>query len=216
MKITRYTGRIVFIAVLLTVSLLFLFRETILLNAGRFMAPEASGNADVVILEGTESIEAGAVAEGINLLSSGRAARIIVVIHEMPVQERSFALPDNYPSLVKRNLKNAGLKEEQFRIIRTPVHKPITLTEATIVLQTLSKEGVESAILLSAGFHTRRSFLAYRQAGAPLNIRIIPRAFFNHYHLDNWWFQDPGMHDFLSEVFKLGYYQIRGYLPERL
>ena len=80
-----------------------------------------------------------------------------------------------------------GLKETDFKIIETPIRNPVTLTAARVALDALSRENVKSAILLSAGFHTRRSFLAYQFAGIPLQIKIFPTACFTEYELEQWW-----------------------------
>ncbi|HYB19576.1 MAG TPA: hypothetical protein VEH09_01535, partial [Thermodesulfobacteriota bacterium] len=124
--------------------------------------------ADAVILEGNDIVETEAVAKGMKLLSSGRAARLIVVIHQVPEKRRPFAIPEDYPTLIKKELKVLGLREEQFEVLVTPVNHPVTLSEAKLVLQVLSGEGVKSGILLSKGFHTRRSSWVYRQVGIPL------------------------------------------------
>jgi len=201
----------IFISILVIIPLVF--GDTLLLQVGRFMAPEEIGIADVVILEGSETVESGGVAKGVNLLSSGRAGCLIVVVHQVPEKKKPFAIPEDYPNLIKKKLKTLGLREEQFEVLVTPVHHPVTLTEAKIVLQTLSGEGVKEGILLSKGFHTRRSFLVYRQVGIPLQIKIIPSPYYSEYELDRWWINAPGMRDFISEFSKLVYYQIRGYVP---
>ena len=58
---------------------LFLFHEEILTEAGRFLAPEGKGDADVVIVEGVELVKQRAVEMGLRILSSGRANRLVVV-----------------------------------------------------------------------------------------------------------------------------------------
>ena len=196
--------------------LVYSFNEALLIRTGRFMAPQDIGTADVAILEGAESLETGAVNVAINLLSSGRASCIIVVLHRPSENRKQFALDEGYSSLVKKRLKALGLDEKQFMIVVTPVHHPITLTEATVVLKTLSQEGVKNAFLLSNGFHTRRSFLVYQYVGRPLAINIIPLAYFNDFQLDNWWRHEEGLREFLSELFKLVYYQVRGYIPTKI
>ena len=76
---------------------------------------------------------------------------------------------------------------------------PVTLTAARVALDALSRENVKSAILLSSGFHTRRSFLAYQFAGIPLQIKIFPTACFTEYELDQWWaFTRKGTRPFLE------------------
>jgi hypothetical protein len=179
------------------------------------MAPAGDGTADVVIIEGAESIRQGAVAEGILLLSNGNARRIIVVIHQLSEKEKPFALDEDYPDVVGMKLKALGLKDHQFTVMAVPVHHPITLAEATAVMERLSKEGVRSAFLLAKGFHTRRSFLVYQHMGK-LEIKIIPVAYFDDYRIDDWWRHDEGWREFASEIFKLVYYQARGYIPFKL
>ncbi len=46
--------------ILITITVVFIFRETILLKAGSFMAPVGDYQADVAILEGAEFIRTGA------------------------------------------------------------------------------------------------------------------------------------------------------------
>ena len=180
------------------------------------MAPRGTGVADVAILEGEEGPETGAVNIGISLLSSGRVSRIVVVLHRLSKNKKQFALEEDYPDLLKKRLKASGLSEKRFTVMVTPVHHPITLTEATIVLGALSKEGIKNALLLSNGFHTRRSFLVYQYVGRPHAINIIPVAYFNDYQPDDWWLHEEGLREFTSELFKLVYYLVRGYIPTKL
>ena len=98
-------------------------------------------------------------------------------------------------------------------IIEVPTNHPITLTEARIVLADLSKHRVKSAILVSEGFHTRRSFWAYKQVGLSLGIEIIPFPIFVKYRSEDWWQKAEGLRGFFSEFIKFSYYLIRGYIP---
>jgi hypothetical protein len=200
-------------SIFLVIIVVFSFHETILLQAGYFMAPQGTGEADVAILEGDEGIETGAVNIAMTILSSGRASRIVIVIHQRSENIKQFALDENYPDLVRNKLKALGLSEKQFTIVVAPVNHPITLIEATMVLETLSKEGVQDALLLAKGFHARRSFLVYQHVGKQYEIKIIPVAYFNDYQLSDWWTSEEGLKDFVSESIKLFYYHFRGYIP---
>ena len=177
------------------------------------MAPTGDYKADVAILEGTEFIRTGTITSGMDLLSSGKVNRIIIVLQNIAPAHRPFGINGNYPEIVKQRLKYLGLKEAQFQIIISPIRYPVTLKEAEVALETLSKENIKSAILLSPGFHTRRSYLAYQYVGIPLQIKIYPYACFTGYQLNNWWVQEPGVRDFTAELFKLGYYLTGGYIP---
>jgi hypothetical protein len=196
--------------------LVFSFHRAILFKAGRFMAPETNqieGVADVVIVEGTTFVSRGVVAKGVELLSSGKAKRMVIVLHRIAPHHRPFALNEDYPSSVRRELQGLGLKDSAFKIIVTHIHEPITLVSAQGALEVLSRDGIKSAILLSPGFHMRRSFLVYQHLSLPSNIKIYPVACFDAYELNNWWSQDNGPRDFLSEFQKLLFYMAKGYIP---
>lgn len=199
--------------IFITITVVFIFRETILLKAGSFMAPVGDYQADVAILEGAEFIRTGAITSGIDLLSSGKVKRIVIVIQNIAPAHRPYGINGNYPDIVKQELKKLGLKETDFKVIVVPIRHPVTLREAEVVLKVLSKENIKSAILLSPGFHTRRSYLAYQHVGMPLQIKIFPSASFTEYQLNNWWVQEQGVRDFTIELFKFGYYLAGGYIP---
>ena len=197
--------------------LVFSLRETILVEAGKFMAPEASQIeeiADVVILEGTEFIGKSMVSKGLEVLSSGKARRMVIVLHRISPNHRPFAMQKDYPSSVRMELKKVGLKDSDFTVMVTPLRDPVTLTSARVVLEALARDGVKKAILVSPGFHMRRSYLVYQHLSVPLNIKIYPIAcFYKKYQHNNWWNEGHGTRDFVSELQKLMYYMAMGYIP---
>ena len=134
--------------------------------------------ADVAILEGSEFVPAGMVVQGLNLLSTGKVKRLVIVLHRTAELHKPYGLNTDYANIVRKELRDGGLKETDFKIIETPIGKPMTLTTAKVVLDALSLENVKSAILLASGFHTRRSFLVYQFIGIPLQIKIFPIACF--------------------------------------
>lgn len=180
------------------------------------MAPEGDYEADVAILEGSEYVSTGLVVRGLNLLSSGRVKRLVIVLHRIARLHRPYGLDTDYANLVSKVLQDHGLKETDFKIIEAPIRNPVTLTAARAALDVLSHENVKSAILLSQGFHTRRSFLSYQYAGIPHNIKIYPFACFTEYEPDQWWKRYPGVRNFGTEILKLAYYLAGGYIPLRL
>ena len=184
------------------------------------MAPQGNYIADVAILEGCTFLEKDidiVVTSGINLLSSGNVKRLIVALHSIVPSDRVITLDKDYLGLVKKRMENLGLKEKDFRIIVTPIHHPTSLIEAKVVLEAISKENVKSAILLSHGFHTRRSYLVYQYVSLPFQIKIFPSACLESCQpLDNWWSQEQGRRYFAEEFLKLAYYLARGYIPLKL
>lgn len=214
MKNQIISRKILFSIVLLGFALIFLFLsyQSLLMEAGRFLAPEENGTADVVIIEGTELVKENAIKIGLRLLYSERTNHIVVVVQQNSIEEQTFALP-NYTLLLTKNLEHLGLKKDQFLVIEVPKNHPITLTEARFVLSNLSKIGVRSAILLSKGFHTRRSFWTYKKVGIALGIRVIPYPYFVNYRYENWWNQFEGVGEFFVEFLKFFYYILCGYIP---
>ena len=204
------------LSLFLIILLIFSFRVPILMRAGQFMAPQGNDIADVAILEGNEFIDRGMVRNGMDLLSSGKVKRLIVVVHLIAPSHRPFALNEDYPNLVKKEMEALGLKERDFRIIVANIHEPITLTEAREVAEAISKEDVKTAVLVSPGFHARRSYLVYQHVCSPFQIKIFPSACFNSYPLDHWWSQEYGLRDFTTELVKLTYYLAGGYIPLKL
>jgi hypothetical protein len=195
-----------------SVSILFLSYKPILIASGNFLAPDGTGNADVVILEGTELIKEKGVETGMGLLSSGRASCLIIVYHN-PGNERVFAQPSNYNLFLSQKLEERGLKKWQLQVIEVPDDHPITFREAQIVLSHLSEQGVKSAILLAEGFHTRRSFWTYKEVGLLKGIKIIPHPYFMKYMPENWWQKKRGIYVFIIELLKFVYYLLCGYIP---
>jgi hypothetical protein len=218
MKISRAKWVLISICllVLLTSVSVYLFRDDLLFKAGCFMAPAGDYRADVAILEGTDFISTGMVMSGVNLILSGRVKRLVIVLQNIAPTDRPYGISGNYKDLVRQELEKIGLKEKEFKVIAVPIRNPITLNEARVILQGLSRENVKSAVLLSTGFHARRSYLVYQHIGLPLKIKIFPYAYFPTYNLSNWRVKSSGVRDFEVEVAKLFYYMIGGYIPLKL
>ena len=204
------------LSLFLIIILIYLLRVSILMRVGQFMAPSSNNTADIAILEGNEFVDRGIVRSGINLLSSGKVKRLVVVLFRIAPSHRPFALNEDYAGIVKKEMESLGLKEKDFKIVVTHIHHPLTLTAARGAAETISKEDVKSDILLSPGFHARRSYLVYQYVCIPFQIKVFPSACFNSYQLDHWWSQERGLRDLTEELLKLGYYLIRGYIPFKL
>jgi hypothetical protein len=196
------------------------FHEMILLEAGRFMAPvddRMDGTADVVILEGVEHIQRDLMARVAGMVSSGKARRMVVVLTRKEPGDTPSTNPKAPHAAVEEALDGLGLDDKASQIIVTSFRHPVTLTSAKEAMEVLAGEGIRSAILVSPGFHMRRSYLVYQHIGDPLQIRIRPYACFDgHNHgLVRWWAQYHAVYDFAEQVIKLAYYMVCGYIPLR-
>lgn len=196
---------------LLVIALIFGYQK-ILNGAAGYLAPSEEEQAEVVILEGTQVVLNGALTTGKALVSKGAAFRLVIVLHQTSKEEDFFALPADYPQLVKKELERSGLKRDQWQVLVTPVSHPFTQREAQFVLAELARSRVRRAILVSEGFHTRRSMGVYQKEGKKFGIKIIPHPYFISYQKRDWWLQEEGVRAFATEYLKLGYYLVRGYL----
>lgn len=188
-------------------------RETILESAGRFMAPTGEYHADIAIVEGTDFVSTGSVEAGIDLLRTKRVKKIVIVVQQIAPAHRPFGIDGNYPNVLGTMLQEAGLQQEDFRIIAVPVRSPITLKEAEFVIKELRLRQVKDAILIATSFHTRRSYLCYSYFAAPLNIKIYPLAVFTENQRDKWWENKKSRRTFGDETLKLLYYLAARHIP---
>jgi uncharacterized SAM-binding protein YcdF (DUF218 family) len=162
--------------VCLAIFLLFTY-QTILVQAGKYLAPEKDGKADLVILEGTGSVRMDLVKTGMDFIASGNAKGLVIVVQQGSKEKQPSAVTIP-PRLLAEKMVELGIRRDQVKIIEVPSKHPVTLTAAQIVVNGLSRNGVRSAILVSEGFHTRRSYWAYKQAGLPLGIAIFPHPYY--------------------------------------
>ena len=192
---------------------LVLFHQPMLKEAGRFLAPNGTGVAEVLIVEGTQAVKVDAINAGIRLLADEKAKRMVVVLHQFVKRGQTVALQEEYGHLLMGESGRFGIEKGRFQVVLAPIDgHPITLKEAKFVVEKMSGEGVKSAILLSEGFHTRRSFGVYSQEGTRVSLRIIPSPYFSEYTRDDWWQHTEGVRDFVNELFKLAYYLFRGFI----
>lgn len=191
---------------------LILNYQTILIEAGRYLAPEGNGEADIVIIEGEELVKEKAVEVGLVLLAAHRVKGIIIVTKQNGKNGENFGLP-NYNLLIAKKLESHGIRKSHFQIINVPIEHPVTSIEARIVLQKIHQDGIKRVILVAQGFHTRRSYWAYKQVGSSLGLQIIPHPIFIKFKRDNWWQHNQGTREFAEESLKFFYYLLRGYIP---
>jgi uncharacterized SAM-binding protein YcdF (DUF218 family) len=213
-RIRRRKSLFAFVFLAVAFVLVGLFYQPILIGAGRYLSPEKMKKADIVILEGTELIREDAVRVGMGLITAG-TAHGMVVVYQHSEDEKIFGRPLYFNLYLRKELEKLGLKRDQIIVLEVPKEHPITLTEARIVLSSLSQRGIKSAILVAEGFHTRRSLWAYRRMGLPFGIEIIPHPYFMRYQTENWWQQIYGTVEFFEEYLKFVYYLVRGYIPPK-
>jgi hypothetical protein len=205
--------RFLLVSLVLILSISALYKP-VLRELGRFLAPQGTGKAEAVVVEGFQAVQDGMMETALALIQEGRARQIILIIQWYPQKERLFAIQEHYPNRLGEELERRGLRKDQYQIWVVPINDhPITLTEARSVVPRLSQAGINKAFLLCRGFHTRRSFLVFQNQGDVLGVRFIPYPYFPSYDRDTWWKHTEGLKEFVSQTFKLGYYLGKGYIP---
>ena len=193
-------------------GLLYFCHPAVFAAAGRYLALEGEGSADVVILEGEEMITEEAVKVGVGIVRSGRA-RGLVIVYQNSDRERPLGKPADYTLFLMQKMGDWGLKSDQMRVFSVPQDHPITLNEARVVLSHLSGDKIQSAILVAKDFHARRSYWAYKKVGTPLGVRMIPHPYFSRFKNDAWWRDSRGVRNFAEEAVKFLGYVLWGHIP---
>lgn len=213
---TKWILGCLILASVLIVAVVYIFKEPILTKAGDYMAPRGEYTADIAILGGTSFLDRQIAEAGFDLLKQGKVKRLVVVLHNIHPLHRPYGMNESYPEMVRKEILKRGLKEKDFEILVTHIHEPLTLTEAQGAMKVIAKTNIKSAILLTPGFHTRRSYLVYQCIADPYKITIYPQACLNGYKLEKWWTQEGGPRDFATESLKLAYYVLWGHIPLKL
>jgi hypothetical protein len=99
----------------------------------------------------------------------------------------------------------AGLKEYEQIPIR--LIEPISLNAANQIREVLAKEHIQSVIVISPGFRSRRSALVYGTVLNPIGIRVSCDPVFGGVTPANWTDSWHGIQDVLEHFIKLQYYR---------
>lgn len=113
-----------------------------------------------------------------------------------------------YFELTKRTLEAEGVPPEQIFVIPGIVDG--TYDEASLIIGYLRRNGIDSAHLVTSGFHTHRTLLAFHRIAGREGIGI--RFGISCPDTDNqfsarwfWWLSKSGWRNIPIEVLKLGY-----------
>ena len=197
----------------LLLVLAVLFHQPLLTGLGDWLAPSGDREGEAVVVEGTQVALAGGVQPALGLLKEGKAKRLYLVLHLFSGDQSLFAIQEDYAGALGRELERLGLTKNQYRVLPVPMKgHPITLTEARHIVPVLGKEGIRKAVLLTEGFHARRSLRVYQKLGGTQGIKFTPFPYFPAYPKEQWWKHPEGVKDLTAESAKLVYYLLKGYL----
>ncbi len=89
---------------------LHLIHRSILIGIGEFSAPCKAQEAEVVILEGSQTVNNDAIAAGLKFLSGGKAKRLVLIIHQTLIDDQLTAPQEKYAQLLIDKSERIGLQ----------------------------------------------------------------------------------------------------------
>ena len=190
---------------LLVLLLLFLFRFEILRAAGRYLISEDKPCKvqAIFILAGGPKDRAG---EALRLYRMGLSRRLVCSGGSIPQDLEALGLPYCEAEISAKYLIRAGADSSVTDIIKKGSS---TLEESEIILDYCLAKGLDSIMVLSHRFHTRRIHYfferPFHEAGIYLNIHGAPSSQYNE---QRWWENEYGLLMVNNEYVKLLYYLI--------
>ena len=198
------------LAVLLFVVLIFwIFRIYIFEGIGYFLVAQAypSKSVDVILLE-EEFNNKQAISECNSLFRETGAKEVWIV-----------RLPDS-TQLFTEHLIERSFKERldtlyynfPFKFFVYNTEHPYTFNKSIAVLDSLKVKGYKKVLLVTEGFHSKRSFKVYKKLFAPAGIDVYCNTYFTESTPENWWKDSNGFRRVVSEYLKYFYYLVKGYI----
>jgi uncharacterized SAM-binding protein YcdF (DUF218 family) len=114
---------------------------------------------------------------------------------------------DRYLEQTLQEMSRGGVASND--IIIMDVRVGSTWEEAEAVLTLLRQEGVDSALIVTDGYHTRRARATYRQLQSRPRIKLTFVATSGPYLADSWWEISSGRYVMRNEYIKTVYYLFR-------
>jgi uncharacterized SAM-binding protein YcdF (DUF218 family) len=178
-----------------------LYPEWFLLSIGKNLVKqdELQPADAIVVLAG--SFSGNRVREAVSLMQKGYGKFIV------------FSGVQVYPGVfthrfMKDYAVELGLPESQI-ITQVLKHERSTIGEAVENLASLRAYGFKSMILVTSGYHTRRSYAVYQRliasGGIDIKLMVYP-AYDPDIPVDGWWKTREGIKQIFLEYFKLVFY----------
>lgn len=183
--------------------LLFLFRFELLRAGGRYLISEDEPCRvqAIFILAGGPKDRAE---EALALYRKGFGRLLVCTGGTVPADFEALGLPYREAEISARYLSRSGADSS---VIRLLPEGSSTLEESKLILGYCLANGLDSVMVVSHRFHTRRirSFFEkpFREAGIYLNIHGAPSS---QYDEERWWENEYGLLMVNNEYVKMIYY----------
>jgi len=193
------------IGLLLVVLLGWLFRAPLLTcYANWFIKDNATKGADaIVILSGSKITR---VSKALELWAQGYAPELFVT-EARPLSSAYKHLRYNNLEFAKKVAEAGGYNATFAKIPSLDGGATSTFDEAADALVFAKKRGWKRFIVVTDGFHTRRTLLAFEKIFDESGIEVQVAATSNQvFNSSNWWTSDRGISAFVLETIKYPVY----------
>lgn len=187
--------------------MLFLLRIPILKEAGNFLISETKElqEAEILIV-----LSGGAYDRGLHaaeLFEEGYAPRIVCPGGNTPPDFEALGMEMLESELTKHFMTDLGVPEEKILVIPEATS---TMEESDVILEYMEGQNIESCIIVSSKFHTRRVRGVFedklRDAGISVQFSGAPSQ---TYEESAWWTNEYGLLTVNNEYVKLLYYWLK-------
>jgi uncharacterized SAM-binding protein YcdF (DUF218 family) len=137
------------------------------------------------------------------LLREGWAKFVFVIAQEGHIPGRAFSVSEGFIQVMARVAGMAPPEIITFREI-----EPISLNAALQVRDFLRKRNIQSVIVVTSGFRSRRSYLIWDSILRPAGIRVSCVPVFGSRTTVNWHKSWHGWQEVTLELLKLAYYRL--------
>jgi uncharacterized SAM-binding protein YcdF (DUF218 family) len=196
---------ILLLSLIILLLILYIFRAPLLTQAGEYLVVSDSlSKADLIYMMGGElNTRPLRTAQ---LYRAGYAPKVAIPTGMVSTAERMGVRP-NIAVESAFMLQRLGVPQSAIVLIGVPGGSTSTLHDAEILAGYVKRHRLQSVIVVTSEFHTRRTRWALRKTAArllpdqPLDVRMVP-ADDPRYAPDDWWQSEPGMMDSVSEFIK--------------
>ena len=203
---TYHTGRFVFLAVVVVLFQFVFFRHFWMSQIGAaLICQDAIVPADAILVLGGGSGERAQ--QGVALYHQKYAPRIIFTGEN---NHSLFAATFNWASAAQKLAVAGSVPKERTILILT---SRSTHDDAVLSKEICLKNNFKSLIVVSEPYHARRAYFAFRKvyknSGITFMMYPVQKSW---YTKDNWWYNEEGFFDTVSEYTKFIYYLFKGYI----
>ena len=205
----KFTFRFKIFLLLFVLILLWIFRIEILESVGYFLVAQAypTKTADIILLE--EEFDNKQAIEKCNNLYRETGAKEVWIVR-LP-DSTSFITEKQLEKSFRENLDTLSYKFK-FNFFSYSTEHPYTYNKSMAVLDSIKKNGYRKVILLTEGFHSKRSYKVYKKIFAPEGIDLYCETYFTIVNPTNWWQDSNGFRRVTSEYLKYIYYVVKRYI----